>query len=332
MNLQYRIELLGRLGKYMKSEDPRWLAVRERAERENAWFTSEFLQIAIESIADQYLEPALLKAWAQHYQLPDERLNPQAVGIVMAGNIPLVGFHDWLCCFVAGHKAILKTSSKDALLLPHLLGVLTEWEPAVAETYTISEFLKGCNAYIATGSNNSAGYFEYYFSRFPHIIRKNRTSVAVLQGSETTADLHALAKDVHLYFGLGCRNVTHLIVPTQYDFVPLLEAFRDFAALSDHHKYKNNYDYNLALHILNKKYYMTNGSILLLEDDSLFAPVSQVYYRFADDPAALIPELNANEQVQAIIGNGALPFGSSQFPALSNYADAVDTMQFLSDL
>lgn len=332
MNLQYRIDLLARLGKYISSDSPEWLAAKERAARENAWFTDEFIQTATKAIARQYLQADLLQKWADKYELPQEQKASRSVGIVMAGNIPLVGFHDWLCCFVAGHKAIIKLSSKDAVLLPHLLNKMTEWESGIAEFAQISDFLKGCEAYIATGSNNSAGYFDYYFGRFPHIIRRNRSSVAILTGEESLEELNALAIDVHLYFGLGCRNVTQLIVPENYDFVPLLDAFRTYSYLADHHKFKNNYDYNLALHLLNKKFYMTNGTILLVEDDSIFSPVSQLHYRYAKDPREFLPELKANEQVQAVLGAGALPFGSSQQPALTDYADGVDSMAFLSSL
>ena len=332
MNLQYRIELLARLRTYLLSDTPEWVAAQERAFRENGWFTPEFVAESLRSIAENYLDRDKLQEWVSAYQLPDLQPRPRKVGIVMAGNIPLVGFHDWVCCFVAGHHAVIKLSSKDAILLPHLLAKLTEWEPAVANSFTVADFLKGCDAYIATGSNNSAGYFEYYFARYPHIIRRNRTSVAVLTGQETVDELKALATDVHLYFGLGCRNVTHLLVPENYDFVPLLEAFRIYQHLEDHHKYKNNYDYNLALHILNNKFYMTNGSVLLIEDAALFSPVSQVHYSYHADPAAQIGALQTNPEVQAVMARQATPFGQSQKPALSDYADAVDTLAFLQAL
>ncbi len=195
-----------------------------------------------------------------------------------------------------------------------------------------AEMLKACDAYIATGSNNSSRYFEYYFSRYPHIIRKNRTSVSVLTGNETAAELEGLADDVYLYFGLGCRNVTKIYVPEQYDFVPLLEAFRKYTWMADHHKYKNNYDYNLAIHLLNKNYYMTNGSILLMEDPSLFSPISQLNYEFYgpnEDPAA---KLAGNPDLQCLVGKGGISFGLSQQPSLNDYADGVDSLSFLSGL
>lgn len=334
MNLQYRIELLTRLGQYLLSDDPQWTAIKDRAERENGWFTQEFIEKATRSIALEFLKKEKLENWTAQYVVADAPLVRKNVGVVMAGNLPLVGFHDWLCCFISGHHMVIKPSSKDTVLLKHLLAVMTEWEPEMANYYQFSEFLKGCDAYIATGSNNSAGYFDYYFSKYPHIIRRNRTSIALLTGKETSADLQALADDVHLYFGLGCRNVTKIYTPRDYDFVPLLESFKKYLYLADHHKYKNNYDYNLAIQILNKKFYMTNGSILLVEDPGFFSPISQLHYEFYEPGQlpALIEGLNGNDQVQTIAGTPTTPFGKTQQPSLTDYADGVDTLQFLVSL
>jgi len=192
--------------------------------------------------------------------------------------------------------------------------------------------LKGCDAYIATGSNNSSRYFEYYFGKYPHIIRRNRTSVALLTGEETNDELEKLADDVYLYFGLGCRNVTKIYVPDKYDFVPLLSAFKKYDYLAGHNKYKNNYDYNLALHLLNKKYYMTNGSILLIEEPSVFSPISQLNYEFYDNKKELTASLQSRDDLQSIISKDLIPFGRGQYPALDNYADGVDTLEFLTSL
>ena len=192
--------------------------------------------------------------------------------------------------------------------------------------------MKGCDAYIATGSNNSSRYFDYYFGKYPNIIRRNRTSVAVLTGEEMPAELEKLADDVYLYFGLGCRNVTKIYVPADYDFVPLLEAFRKYNYQADHHKYKNNYDYNLALHLLNKKYYMTNGSILLIEDAGIFSPISQLNYEFYSGNDDLTARLPAARDLQCVVGKSFIPFGGAQCPSISEYADGVDTLKFLADL
>src|SRR5258705_2818190 len=220
----------------------------------------------------------------------------------MAGNIPLVGFHDLLCVFISGHKAMIKLSSKDKLLIKHLTEKLGEWDAEINDLIQFSEMLKGCDAYIATGSNNSSRYFDYYFGKYPHIIRRNRTSVAILAGEETNEELEKLADDVYLYFGLGCRNITKIYVPKEYDFIPLLEAFKKYNWLADHHKYKNNYDYNLALHQLNKKYYMTNGSILLIGDRALFSPISQLNYEFYVNKDALMEKMAENPDLQCIVG------------------------------
>jgi hypothetical protein len=270
-----------------------------------------------------------LTAWARQYKIPDENAAPKNVGIVMAGNIPLVGFHDFLCAFITGHRQTIKASSKDDVLIKHLVQQLNDWEEGTCQLVAFADMLKGCDAYIATGSNNSARYFEYYFSKYPHIIRRNRTSVAILTGEETPEDLDKLADDVYLYFGLGCRNVTKLYVPAQYDFLPLITAFKKYDHLSDHNKYRNNYDYILAVLILNKQYYMTNQSILLNENKELFSPISQLnfeYYKPGEKPEA---SLINNPDVQCIVGKNHIPFGQTQQPSLSDYADGIDVMKFL---
>jgi hypothetical protein len=222
----------------------------------------------------------------------------------MAGNIPLVGFHDFLSVFISGHKAIIKASSKDEVLIRHLAEKLIEWSgttPAedngLNEMIVFQDMLKDCDAYIATGSNNSARYFEYYFKKYPHIIRRNRTSVAILDDNETTKELEELADDVHLYFGMGCRNVTKIFVPKGYEFIPLLTAFKKYDHFKDHNKYKNNYDYNLALHILNGKFYMANESIILLENSSIFSPISQLNYEFYTDKKTVEESLRSTDDV-----------------------------------
>lgn len=329
MDLQQRLNLLVELGEYMLSPADPWLGAKEKAYRENGWFIPEFIDKSTSAIASAFLSRNNLEALVKRYNIPSQKRDPANVGIVMAGNIPLVGFHDFLCTFISGHHQTVKLSSKDNVLLPHLIGWLLARAPELNTRIRMADMLKGCDAYIATGSNNSARYFEYYFSKFPHIIRKNRTGVAILSGNETPAQLEALADDVYLYFGLGCRNVTKIFVPAGYNFEALLEAFRKYNYLFDHNKYKNNYDYQLALLLLNNKYYMTNGSIILQEDGSLFSPISLLNYEFYEDPAPLIAGLKTNNAVQCLVGAGGLPFGAAQQPGLTDYADGVDTLQFL---
>lgn len=333
MNLEQRVELLVELGDYMRGEDGGWQEARDQASLTNGWFTPEFIRLAIRGITE-FLHKDKLEQWLAPYALPQQNPRPRSVGIVMAGNIPLVGFHDFLCAFICGHHQTLKPSARDQILIRRLIDQMVALEPEVGRLVNFAERLNGCEAFIATGSNNSARYFDYYFAKYPHIIRRNRTSVAILSGRETDAALAGLADDVYQYFGLGCRNATKLYTPDNYDFVPLLEAFRKYDYLADHHKYKNNYDYHLALLILNKKQYMTNGSLLLEENPSFFSPISVLHYQYYAPAAAIRPELTDNPDIQCIIGQGQgyIPFGKAQQPALNDYADGVDTLQFLKEL
>lgn len=332
MNLEQRIHLLAKLGDYMAGDSPEWQHVQHRASAANAWFTADFIHLAVEQIRTAFLSQNRLEQWAAAYAIPPEPVAVKTVGIVMAGNIPLVGFHDFLCVFISGHHSLIKTSSKDELLIQHLVKKLAEWEPQVQQAVRFAELLKGCDAYIATGSNNSGRYFEYYFGRFPHIIRRNRTSVALLDGLETSEELGALADDIQLYFGLGCRNITKVYVPENYDFLPLLDALKKYDYLMENHKYKHNYDYHLALLIMNSKYYMNNGNLILTENSSPFSPVSQVHYEYYTDKNAVLAELEGNNDIQCVVGHDAIPFGQAQHPGLTDYADGVDTLRFLLDL
>jgi hypothetical protein len=371
MKVDQRIDLLAQLGEYCVSAAPALSAAKRQAQAVNGWFTPEFIDLALHGIATEFLQKDKLRAWAEKYRLTDEPAHPRTVGVVMAGNIPLVGFHDFLCLFISGHRQLIKPSGRDEALIRHLAEWLTaasaataaspaaasaaaasptaDTSPAAAERIGFAERLNGCDAYIATGSNNSARYFEYYFGKYPHLIRRNRTSVALLTGQETTRDLERLADDVYQYFGLGCRNVTQLYVPENYDFLPLLETFRKYDYLADLARYKNNYDYQLTLLILNKNHYLSNQSILLTENPSPFSPISvlhYVYYR----PGDAIPALSGHHpDIQCIVGQGQatphpghvanpgpgrahVPFGQAQFPGLTDYADGIDTLQFLQDL
>ena len=330
MNLQMRIELGARLGEYILSGTSEWEEVKEKASLINPWFTAEFIDLAAENIATHYLEKQKLVDWTSAYKI--EPIVPKKVGVVMAGNIPLVGFHDLLCVFISGHIARIKPSSKDETLIKHLVEKLKEWNDDIKDLIFFEEMLKGCDAYIATGSNNSARYFEYYFSKYQHIIRRNRTSVAVLDGTETVEELDKLADDVHLYFGMGCRNVTKIFIPKNYDFIPMLSVFKKYNYFKDHHKYKNNYDYNLALHILNGKFYMTNESIILLENSSIFSPISQLNYEFYSHKRDVNEQVKSLEDLQCAVGHGYIPFGQAQLPSLTDYADGIDTMKFLTSL
>ena len=332
MNVEQRVVLMEKLGQFIISDDAEWWEIKQKAAYENPWFIPEFINYQLYHIASGYLDRQKLENWIDRYQLPAENRHPKKVGLVMAGNIPLAGFHDFLSVFIAGHRQVIKPSSKDSQLITGIVKKLKEWDAETTGLISTADRLNNCDAYIATGSNNSSRYFDYYFSKYPHIIRRNRTSVAVLTGNETVQELEALADDVYLYFGLGCRNVTKLYVPQHFDFLPLLESFRKYTWAFDMHKYKNNYDYQLAIMIINKMYYMTNGSILLVENKSLFSPVSQLNYEFYNDENLAWDTLAAEKDVQCIVGRRAIPFGNAQKPALHDYADKADTLQFLRNL
>jgi hypothetical protein len=332
MDLAQRIILLNKLGAYMRSDEAEWTRKKQEAAQKNPWFLPQFIETAVFNIATHFLQENLLQEWINQYQFPATQPIPQKVGIIMAGNIPLVGFHDFLCVFISGHHAIVKPSSKDEVLITHLLQKLIAWAPALADYISIAQQINGCNAYITTGSNNSSRYFEHYFGKYPNIIRRNRTSVAILTGRETNAELAALASDIQLYFGLGCRNVTKLYVPKNYDFIPLLQALKQYDYYMDFHKYKHNYDYQLAVLIMSNQYYMTNESVLLVEKESLFSPIAQIHYSYYQNIAELQQNLLQQEDVQCIIGQNNLPFGKAQQPALTDYADGVDTLLFLKNV
>jgi hypothetical protein len=332
MNIHDRIELLAKLGEYLQMNTEEWQLAKEKASRNNAWFTPDYIALATDNIVQQFLQPDKLEGWVKLYRVPAENKAAKKVGIVMAGNIPLVGFHDLLCVFIFGHNAHIKLSSKDDVLIPHLVSKLQEWDNRLAGQFAFSEIIKGCDAYIATGSNNTGRYFEYYFSKYPHIIRRNRTSVAVLDGKETEQELALLAGDIQTYFGLGCRNITQLYVPEQYDFIPLLEALKAYDHVIENHKYKHNFDYHLALLIMNSKYYMNNGTVILAENVSPFSPVSQVHYQYYSNLTEVAEKLTTSNDIQCITGHGYTAFGAAQSPSLTDYADGVDTMAFLEKL
>ncbi len=331
MNLQKRIYLIDLLRDYLKKNEEDWKIAKTLATSKNPWFTEHFIQLATDNIIDNFLKKEKIEKWVHHYYLNDSN-TPKNIGIVMAGNIPMVGFHDFLCVFISGHKQTIKFSSKDDVLLKHLILKLNEFDKEVSDFIQTSEMLKGCDAYIATGGNQSAIHFEQYFNKYPNIIRRNRTSVAVLTGKETVGELELLSTDIHTYFGLGCRNVTKLFVPKTYDFIPLLHSFSAFKYFRDYNKYSNNYDYQLSILLLNNIKYMSNESTLLIEDERLYSPISVLHYEHFENNIHLTEQLKNNNQIQCIVGRDYLPFGKSQEPDIFTYADGVDTMQFLLSL
>jgi len=329
MNLQTRINSFFLLGSHLLDEKNVDLAeAKTRAYEQNSWFLPSFIEESISQIARQFLNKETLTQWTSLYPQIGNDGTGIKVGIVMAGNIPLVGFHDLLSTLIAGHTAVVKLSSKDTVLMEYVIKRLISIDSEFEQTIIVQDQLKNCDAYIATGSNNTSRYFEQYFGKFPHIIRSNKTSIAILDGQESVHDLALLTEDIMLYFGRGCRNVTQIWVPEGYDFIPLLNAFKKYNYLLDEHKYKHNYDYQLALLIMNRQFYMDSGGILLSENASPFAAISQVHYQFYKEE---VPAFN-REEIQCVVGKGGLSFGSLQQPELSQYADGVDTLAFLSNL
>ena len=327
-----------RLGAYLASDDEYLLAVMKRTEFNNGWLTVENCQRAAQAISTHFLQKNQLENWVAQYDL-SEPTDPKTVGLVLAGNIPLVGFHDVLSVFIAGHRSAIKLSDKDRFLLPHLLDILKKWEPAAASYFTVVEKLTNFDAVIATGSNNSARYFEQYFSKYPHIIRRNRNAIAVLTGAETMAELYALGNDIFAYYGLGCRNVSKVYLPNNYDFEPLLEALHAYNQLVLNTKYKNNFDYNYAMYLLNNVPYHANGCIILVEEPAITSRIATLHYEHYADLRQVEGELIMHrDEIQCVVGATSIseipsvPFGKAQQPGLTDYADGVDTMAFLKNL
>lgn len=338
MTLNERIDALAQLGEMLLQKDEYLEAVMARTKYHNAWFTVENQQRSVKAIAEQFLQKDKLEAWIDDYNL-EKSTEPKTVGLVMAGNIPLVGFHDVMSVFLSGHKTKIKLSDKDRFLLPYLLKLLAKANPSTEQYFEITPMLKGFDAVIATGSNNSARYFETYFGKVPNIIRKNRNAVAVISGEESADELLALGKDVFRYFGLGCRNVSKLYLPEGYDFQLLLEKLHEYKSIIMHHKYKNNFDYNMALLMMNQTVFWNNGCIILTEHESIASRIALVHYEFYKNKEDL-PELltKRKEEIQCVVskeeinGFNHIPFGKAQEPSLSDYADGVDTLAFLKGL
>lgn len=306
--------------------------------RHNAWFTPEGVNFALSSIAVS-LEKANLVRWLSMYGNGEfTECREIRTALVMAGNIPAVGFHDILCVLASGATAMIKLSSQDTILIPFLLEKLVAIEPAFQGRYEILERLAGFNAVIATGSNNSSRYFEYYFGKHPHIIRKNRNSVAVLSGYETDEELILLGEDIFRYFGLGCRNVSKLYVPEGYVFNRFFELLEPWSRLMDMHKYAHNYDYQLTLKLINRTPHLTNGFLIVSENESLHSSISVLHYETYADLTDLKIHLHGIEdQIQCLVSSvneleNRIPFGSTQQPQLWDYADRIDTMKFLAGL
>jgi hypothetical protein len=341
MNIENQVLGLTKVSNYIKDfltknpedyneNDSDFELLLEKSKIENQWFTIENQKFALKQWADLLTEENI-KNWIQAYTISKI---PKRVGLILAGNIPLVGFHDVISVVLSNHIPVIKLSSKDRYMIPFLLKKWKEFSSDNVE-YEFVERLEDFDAVIATGSNNTARYLEYYFKNHLNIIRKNRTSIAVLKGDETVDELRLLANDIFQYFGLGCRNVTRIFIPQDFVIDRLFESFIDFQDIINHNKYANNYEYNRAVYLLNQEQFWDNNFVMLKEDDKLFSPLSVINfsrYSSLEDVKNFITE--NEENIQCVVAKNGLgfdtiAFGQAQNPSLDTYADNVDTMKFL---
>lgn len=327
--LEQRLKAFVELGKRLHQIPE---TAKMQAKNQNKWFTDESIGKAIEGIKT-YLDAEKLEKWIKSYPISDT--SPQKVAVVMAGNIPLVGFHDFLCVLMSGHILLARPSSEDNILIKALADLLVEIEPNFANYIHFVDKINEAEKVIATGSDNTARYFAYYFAKKPHIIRKNRVSIAILNGTESEKDLEALGEDIFTYFGLGCRNVAKLYLPYNYDFLNFFEGIQSFSEIRNHHKYFNNYEYNKSIYLLKPIEHLDNGFVLLSESQEIASPVACLFYEFYENEADLEQKIASySEKIQCIVSQGAFwknsyAFGEAQKPQISDYADGIDTMKFL---
>ncbi len=352
MTVEKRIEAFAKLGEFLSQFQPEGIVRNDavamnnmffdpfnlqvkRASEFNGWFTKDNVLISFSKWAN-ILNKNNLNKWIESYDLSN--IKRKKVGVIMAGNIPLVGFHDFLVVLISGHELIAKQSSSDAYFLPLIAKYLEYVEPDFKGLISFTdERMTDFDAVIATGSNNTARYFDYYFGKYPSIIRRNRNSAAVLTGDESEEDLQNLGEDIFRYFGLGCRSVSKLFVPRNYDFDHLFKAIYDYKDVLNYDKYINNYDYNKAVYLMSQYQLLENGFLMLKEDKSYASPIATLFFEYYDDAITLEHRLqNDKESIQCLVGKSnqikMVPFGQTQNPQLWDYADDVDTMSFLEQL
>lgn len=333
MTQKQRIAAFAELGRFLLSEADEVNQVIHQASLKNPWYTVENTRKQIGALC-QNLTVDKLESWLEEYP---ETSTDKVVGLILAGNIPLVGFHDILAVLLAGFKVQIKVSSDDAGLTTFVLNQLVRIEPAFASRIEMPERLKDFDLVIATGSDNSSRYFDYYFGQKPHIIRRNRNAVAILTGEESEADLRELGYDIFDYFGLGCRSVSKIFIPKDYNIGTFYEAIADFKEIVNHFKYANNYDYNKSIYLINADKHYDNGFLLLKEDERLASPLAVVFYEEYEDLKLLSEQLDAQaDKIQCVVTQAKLegkvpvfPLGASQQPSLTDYADGVNVLDFL---
>ncbi len=335
MDLKRRTNSFLELGSNLRHKAPEFMdELFDNAIYHNPWFTRENTNLAFEGLLT-YLDETKLNSWLSGYDIKDNK--SKTVGVVMAGNIPLVGIHDLICVLLSGHILKAKLSSQDEVLMKFLIEELIKVEPEFGSRIILADRLQDIDAVIATGSDNTARYFNYYFSKIPHIIRKNRTSVAILNGNESEDDLRLLGKDIFSYFGLGCRNVSEILLPNGYDIKLLFPQWESFSYIGDHHKYHNNYHYQKSIMLVNQSPHYDNGFVLLIQSENLVSPIGTIYYDYYRNTSDVDTYLKSfNDKIQCVVTNeeisGRIKFGKAQMPNISDFADNIDTMKFLCSL
>ncbi len=343
MTIAQRIEIFTQLGKrilHELSNDSNFSHIVNNAYRHNPWFTPQNCRYAIEAIANEWLTKNSLSNWVSRY--PNEFFSlkqTKTIAVVMAGNVPFVGFHDLLCTLMVGHRFMGKVSSKDGGLMQGIIDMLIEIEPQLKNYITLTnDRIAQFDAVIATGSDNSARYFEHYFGKYPNIIRKNRHSLAVLSGNESDNELQALANDVFMHFGLGCRNVSKLLVPAGYDFERLIDAFKAYSNVINHNKYANNYEYHRAIYLMNRIEHLDTGFMLLKPDENLGSPVGVLFFQNYNGFESVNSYITANaDNLQCVVSSekaitNSIGFGKAQNPDINDYSDGIDTIKFLAEV
>ena len=338
MTLDQRISAFAELGsilrKILDGQGPSLLkdfeSTIDNQYKLNPWFTPENVRMAIRSIAEK-LTTENIKKWTSMYEGLSQKYKPVNVGVIMAGNIPLVGFHDYISVLISGNILMAKTSSKDSELIKGISDILcsinSEFEKRI---HLISGQLKDFDMVIATGSDNSSRYFDYYFGRYPHIIRKNRNSIALIDGSETDDEFRNLGKDIFSFFGLGCRNVSKIYLPAGFKTNAITKNWEDYSGIINHYKYANNYEYNMAVFMVNREKFTDTGFLLLKEDRALSSPVAVLNYQYYGSLKEIYIEIESQkEKIQCIVSKRDVPYGRSQYPELWDYADKTDTLDFL---
>jgi hypothetical protein len=328
---------LVKLGEYLLNPDDHLKNLIQNAKNHNAWFNEFEVKRSIKANAHM-LNRADLELWTKN--LITQNIKPKKIGLILAGNIPLVGFHDILTVLVTGNIALIKLSSQDSLLIPAVLNQLILIEPLFKNQIEYVERLVDFDAVIATGSNNSSRYFDYYFAKVPNIIRKNRNSVALLTGQESAQDLKQLGEDIFNYYGLGCRNISKFYVPEGYIFNHFFESIEEYSGILNHHKYQNNYDYNKSIYLVNRNEHLDNGFLLVKKDDNLTSPLAVVFYEEYQNLEEATKKLNQKtDEIQVVVTSASanllspkVNFGESQNPKLWDYADGVNTLEFLKSI